>query len=77
MDLISVIACVFSVLGKISVNHKWKINFFFFVAGYVAWITWSLMTEPNMPLIVMYVIYTALSVDGYLKWRKDDKHEED
>lgn len=72
MDILSIIACVFSILGKISVNHKWKVNFLFFVLGYAAWITWSLTTTPNVPMIFMYLVYTALSIDGYIKWRKDD-----
>lgn len=72
MDILSIIACIFSILGKISVNHKWKVNFLFFILGYIAWITWSLLTTPNIPMIVMYIIYTVLSVDGWVKWRKDD-----
>lgn len=70
MDPLSIVACVFSVLGKISVNNKWRANFVFFVLGYIAWVTWSLTTSPNIPMIIMYVIYTGLSVQGWFKWKE-------
>lgn len=70
MDFLSIVACVFSVLGKISVNHKWKANFVFFILGYIAWITWSITTVLNVPMITMYIIYTALSIDGWFKWKR-------
>lgn len=76
MDLLSIVACAFSILGKVSVNHKWRVNFVFFVIGYAVWITWNITTTPNIPMLVMYVVYTALSVDGWFKWKKEGRDNE-
>lgn len=75
MDVVSIVACICSILGKICVNHKWKINFVFFITGYVFWIAFNIINTPNIPQIVMYVVYTILSVDGWVKWSKEDKNE--
>lgn len=73
MDVLSAVACMFSILGKICVNRKSKANFVFFVVGYAAWVTWSITTSPNWPMITMYIIYTGLSVYGWIKWKQEEK----
>ena len=75
MEILSWIACVFSVLGKISVNHKWRANFVFFLCGYAAWIIWNVTTKPNVPMIIMYGIYTVLSIRGWFLWGRNDRYD--
>ena len=75
MEILSWIACAFSVLGKISVNHKWRANFIFFLCGYAAWIIWNISTRPNPPMIIMYCVYTVLSIRGWFVWGKDSKRQ--
>lgn len=72
IDALSWIACLFSVCGKVAVNHKRRSNFVFFLCGYVAWVTWNVLTRPNPPMIVMYCVYTALTVRGWFMWRRDN-----
>lgn len=70
MIIVSVIACILSIAGKICVNYKKRINFALFMTGYVLWIVYYACTTPNIPQMVMYIVYAALSVHGWLKWRK-------
>lgn len=72
-DLISLVACVLSIAGKICVNHKNRWNFVFFVGGYVMWLVYNFINTPNIPQVIMYVVYTILSMQGWVKWRREDK----
>lgn len=77
IDVVSVAACLLSIAGKICVNNKSRWNFAFFIAGYVLWIAYNLLNTPNVPQVAMYVVYTALSVQGWIKWKGNEHHEED
>lgn len=73
-DLVSAVACVLSIAGKVAVNRKHRANFILFICSYAAWIVFNITNTPNIPQIIQYAVYTILSVIGWVKWSKEMKH---
>lgn len=55
-----------------SINFRKRIGFFVWILSNVAWIAVNMMGVPNWSQIVMFVVYMAMNVHGWVSWGKID-----
>ena len=70
---LSIIALILSLVGNILVNYKKKLGFIIWISSNVFWIIVNFMGEMNYPQVIMYIVYAALNVQGYINWSKSEK----
>ena len=70
IDVMSFVALVLSLTGNALINFRKRIGFFVWILSNVAWIAVNMMGTPNWSQIVMFVVYVALNVHGWIAWRK-------
>ena len=70
IDIMSFVALVLSLAGNALINFRKRIGFFVWILSNVAWIAVNMMGTPNWSQIVMFVVYVALNVHGWIKWGK-------
>ena len=69
---LSIIALILSLVGNILVNYKRKLGFIIWISSNVFWIIVNFMGDVNYPQVIMYIVYAALNVQGYVNWRKSE-----
>lgn len=72
-DILSVIALVLSLTGNILINYKKRIGYIVWILSNVAWIAVNVTGQFNVPMVIMYVVYMILNIQGFLLWSKDNK----
>lgn len=72
-DVLSVIALVLSLTGNILINYKKRIGYIVWILSNVAWIAVNVTGQFNVPMVIMYVVYMILNIQGFLLWSKDNK----
>lgn len=73
IDIVSVLALLFSLGGNLLINLQRKIGFVVWAISNVLWIAVNLMGEPNVPQIAMFVVYTGFNIHGLISWSKKGK----
>ena len=69
---LSIIALVLSLVGNVLVNYKKKLGFIIWISSNVFWIVVNFLGDVNYPQVIMYIVYAALNVQGYVNWRKSE-----
>lgn len=69
----SVIALICSIVGNSLVNLKNKWGYPVWIVSNVFWIAVNFIDHLNVPQVLMYLIYSALNVWGFIAWSKKDK----
>jgi nicotinamide riboside transporter PnuC len=72
-DILSVIALVLSLTGNILINYKKRIGYIVWIASNIAWIAVNVTGQFNIPMVIMYVVYVALNVQGFVLWSRKNK----
>jgi nicotinamide riboside transporter PnuC len=67
---LSIIALILSLTGNILVNYKKKLGFIIWISSNIFWIVVNFVGDKNYPQVIMYLIYAALNVQGYINWSK-------
>ena len=70
IDIMSFVALVLSLSGNALINFRKRVGFFVWILSNVAWIVVNMMGTPNWSQIVMFVVYVALNVHGWIAWGK-------
>ncbi len=70
IGIMSFVALVLSLAGNALINFRKRIGFFVWILSNVAWIAVNMMGTPNWSQIVMFVVYVALKVHGWVSWGK-------
>ena len=70
IDIMSFVALVLSLSGNALINFRKRVGFFVWILSNVAWIVVNMMGTPNWSQIVMFVVYVALNVHGWVSWGK-------
>lgn len=39
--------------------------------GNVVWIAVNFLGNPNIPMVLMYVVYMVINIVGFMKWKED------
>lgn len=73
IDIVSVLALLFSLGGNLLINLQRKIGFVVWAISNALWIAVNLMGEPNVSQIIMFVVYTAFNIHGLISWGKKGK----
>lgn len=69
-DVLSVIALVLSLTGNILINYKKRIGYIVWILSNVAWIAVNVTGQFNVPMVIMYVVYVALNIQGFVLWSR-------
>lgn len=78
VTIISVLGMLFSLGGNILIMMKKKSGWLAWVVGNVLWIVYNFITNVNIPMVMMYLVYTFINIMGYCKWcEQEDKKKID
>ena len=70
-SIITWLAFAASISGNLLVNNQNKKGYFCWILSNIIWLTVELTSPaPVAARLVQLVLYTALSIQGYLKWAK-------
>lgn len=69
--ILSIIGTILSLGGNIFIAKKNRIGFVLWFIGNVVWIAVNFFGNPNIPMILMYVVYMVINIVGFIKWGKD------
>ena len=72
-DVLSVIALVLSLTGNILINYKKRIGYIVWISSNVAWIAVNITGQFNIPMVIMYVVYMILNIQGFILWGRNNK----
>ena len=70
INVVSLVALVLSLSGNILINFKKRFGFVVWFLSNVCWIVVNLLGKPNWLQIIMFIVYMALNVQGWLKWKR-------
>lgn len=65
---LSILGSVFSLGGNVLIAHKKRSGWLWWIAGNCAWIAVNFLGQMNVPMVLMYVMYFAINIAGYVKW---------
>lgn len=71
-DLLSALGMLFSLGGNIFIIKKKKIGWLLWIVGNLCWIGVNCVGKFNLPMVVMYVVYLFINLEGYIKWHKGE-----
>ena len=73
IQIVSVLALIASLAGNTLINFKKKVGFIVWILSNILWIAVNLMGTPNVSQIIMFIVYMALNVHGYVTWTRAKK----
>jgi nicotinamide riboside transporter PnuC len=69
--ILSLIATILSLLGNFLIIKKKRIGFISWIISNILWIIVNLISIPNIPQIIMFLVYTGISIYGWIKWKQN------
>lgn len=66
--ILSVLGASFSLLGNVMLIFKKRYSFLIWTIGNIAWISYALSGEKNLPLIAMNGAYIVINLAAYWRW---------
>lgn len=69
--ILSIIGTILSLGGNIFIAKKNRIGWLMWLIGNVVWIAVNFLGNPNIPMVLMYVVYMVINIVGFIKWGKD------
>ena len=69
--ILSIIGTILSLGGNIFIAKKNRIGWLIWLIGNVVWIAVNFLGNPNIPMVLMYVIYMIINIIGFMKWKED------
>ena len=73
VTVLSIFGLVSTISGNILINYRRKIGFLVWIIGNILWILVNVFGTFNLYMVIMYVLYAILNVDGWIKWGKIQK----
>lgn len=73
ITILSSVALIFSLIGNILVNMKKKYGFIIWSISNIFWIIVNFVGQTNYPQVIMYIVYVALNVQGFILWNRKEK----
>jgi len=61
------------ILGSILNIYKKKLGFIIWSIGNIGWMVLAIWIPPFRPQLPLWLVFTALNMVGYFKWRKDER----
>lgn len=69
--ILSIIGTILSLGGNIFIAKKNRMGWLIWLIGNVVWIAVNFLGNPNIPMVLMYVVYMIINVIGFMKWGQD------
>lgn len=73
--LVSVLGTFCSLFGNVLIMLKKKSGWIVWIVGNIFWILYNFLSEFNLPMVLMYLVYIILNISGFVKWYKQDKNK--
>ena len=70
---LSIFGLISTISGNILINYRRKIGFLVWIVGNILWILVNVFGTFNIFMVIMYVLYAALNIDGWIKWSRIQK----
>lgn len=71
--LVSTLGTICSLGGNILIMLKKKSGWLIWILGNILWIVYNFLSEFNLPMVLMYLVYGVLNIIGFVRWLKQDK----
>ena len=69
--ILSIIGTILSLGGNIFIAKKNRMGWLMWLIGNVVWIAVNFLGNPNIPMVLMYVVYMVINIVGFIKWGKN------
>lgn len=69
--ILSIIGTILSLGGNIFIAKKNRMGWLIWLIGNVVWIAVNFLGNPNIPMVLMYVVYMVINIVGFMKWGQD------
>ncbi|OQA51430.1 MAG: Nicotinamide mononucleotide transporter [Bacteroidetes bacterium ADurb.Bin302] len=69
--ILSIIGTILSLGGNIFIAKKNRMGWLIWLIGNVVWIAVNFLGNPNIPMVLMYVVYMVINIVGFMKWKED------
>lgn len=73
VTVLSIFGLVSTISGNVLINFRRRIGFLVWIVGNILWILVNVFGTFNVFMVIMYVLYAALNVDGWIRWKKIQK----
>ena len=73
VTILSIFGLISTISGNLLINYRRKIGFLVWIVGNILWILVNVFGTFNLYMVIMYVLYAILNVDGWIKWSKIQK----
>ena len=73
--VVSILGMLCSLGGNILIMFKKKSGWLIWILGNILWIVYNFISDFNLPMVLMYLVYIALNVMGFIRWLKQDKEK--
>lgn len=70
INLLSVLALIFSLVGNVLINFKKKIGYIIWIISNIFWIIINFTDHLNVSQVIMYLVYIVLNIQGFIVWSK-------
>lgn len=70
VTVLSIFGLVSTISGNVLINFRRRIGFLVWIIGNILWILVNVFGTFNVFMVIMYVLYAALNVDGWIRWKK-------
>ena len=71
--ILSIIALILSLIGNVLVNLKYKMGFIVWSVANIFWIIVNIISNLNIPQILMFITYLGLNIHGFILWNRKEK----
>ena len=71
--VLSIFGLISTISGNVLINYRRKIGFLIWIIGNILWILVNVFGTFNIFMVIMYIMYAALNVDGWIRWGKIQK----
>lgn len=67
---VSILGSVFSLSGNIFIILKRRVGWLLWIIGNLLWILYNFLSEFNLPMVLMYVVYLIMNIAGFIRWKR-------
>lgn len=69
---LSILGTIFSLGGNILIILKKRSGWLTWIVGNLLWIGVNFLGEFNLPMILMYLVYICINIEGFIYWKKEE-----
>ena len=66
---VSILGAIFSLGGNVLIMLKKRSGWLMWIFGNICWILYNFLTNFNLPMVLMYLVYLIINIIGFIKWK--------